>query len=158
VFTAPQAALIQEASLLRRFKHRHVLLLHTSCWYNKCRSLLPVCLQAALIREASLLRRFQHRHVLLLHTSFVVGRELWMVMPFMDLGSVRSIMRKAFPQVCWLPTSVISLYHAMTLTLCCHDSMMPTLGKPSGVALWTKRRCRCLLHAACPKPCVWPLL
>lgn len=61
----------------------------------------PVCVapQAALIREASLLPRFQHRHVLLLHTSFVVGRELWMVMPFMDLGSVRSIMRKAFPQV-----------------------------------------------------------
>lgn len=56
--------------------------------------------QGALIREAALLRRFQHRHVLLLHTSFVVGRELWMVMPYMDLGSVRSIMRKAWPQVC----------------------------------------------------------
>jgi serine/threonine protein kinase len=69
---------------------------------------VPVCglihfhcaVQAALIREANLLRRFQHRHVLLLHTSFVVGRELWMVMPYMDLGSVRSIMRRTAPQVC----------------------------------------------------------
>lgn len=57
-------------------------------------------MQAALIREATLLRRFQHQHVLLLYTSFVVGRELWMVMPYMDLGSVRSIMRKTSPQVC----------------------------------------------------------
>lgn len=55
--------------------------------------------QTALIREAALLRRFQHRHVLLLHTSFVVGRELWMVFPYMDLGSVRHIMRQAYPQV-----------------------------------------------------------
>lgn len=55
--------------------------------------------QAGLIREAALLRRFQHRHVLLLYTSFVVGRELWMVMPYMDLGSVRGIMKRAFPQV-----------------------------------------------------------
>jgi serine/threonine protein kinase len=55
--------------------------------------------QGALLREASLLRRFQHKHVLLLHTSFVVGRELWMVMPYMDLGSVRAILRRAFPQV-----------------------------------------------------------
>lgn len=39
--------------------------------------------------------------MLLLYTSFVVGRELWMVMPYMDLGSVRSIMRKAWPQVCF---------------------------------------------------------
>jgi len=57
-----------------------------------------VC-QGALIREATLLRRFQHQNVLLLYTSFVVGRELYMVMPYMDLGSVRSIMRRAFPQV-----------------------------------------------------------
>lgn len=55
--------------------------------------------QACLIREATLLRRFQHQHVLLLHTSFVVGRELWMVTPFMDLGSVRNVMKRTFPQV-----------------------------------------------------------
>jgi serine/threonine protein kinase len=66
--------------------------------------------QAALIREATLLRRFQHRHVLLLYTSFVVGRELWMVMPFMDLGSVRSIMRKTSPQVCVYDQTVACHY------------------------------------------------
>lgn len=57
------------------------------------------CDLASLTREAALMRRFQHQHVLRLYTSFVVGRELWMVMQLMDLGSVRSIMRRAFPQV-----------------------------------------------------------
>ncbi|WIA42340.1 hypothetical protein OEZ86_008352 [Tetradesmus obliquus] len=48
----------------------------------------------ALIREATLMRKLQHPNVLQLHTSFVVGRELWLVMPYMAHGSVRSIMKK----------------------------------------------------------------
>lgn len=70
------------------------------CQHNwVVRDCVCVCVKGALIREAALLRQFQHQNVLLLYTSFVVGRELYMVMPYMDLGSVRTIMRRAFPQV-----------------------------------------------------------
>jgi serine/threonine protein kinase len=58
-------------------------------------------LQTSLIREATLMRKLQHPNVLQLHTSFVVGRELWLVMPYMAHGSVRSIMKKqGLTQVC----------------------------------------------------------
>jgi serine/threonine protein kinase len=51
-------------------------------------------LQTSLIREATLMRKLQHPHVLQLYTSFVVGRELWLVMPYMAHGSVRNVMKK----------------------------------------------------------------
>eukprot|EP00775_Hariotina_reticulata_P002775 gene2775-3068_t len=53
---------------------------------------------AALIREATLMKRLSHPNVLPLHAAFVHGRELWMVMPLMGLGSLRSIMKREFPQ------------------------------------------------------------
>lgn len=67
---------------------------HSITWPN-------LLLQTSLIREATLMRKLQHLNVLQLHTSFVVGRELWLVMPYMAHGSVRSIMKKqGLTQVC----------------------------------------------------------
>jgi hypothetical protein len=40
------------------------------------------------------MRKLQHPNVLQLYTSFVVGRELWLVMPYMAHGSVRNVMKK----------------------------------------------------------------
>lgn len=53
----------------------------------------------AIAKEASLMRRFHHPNLLPLLTSFVSGSELWMVMPYLGAGSVRSIMRKNYPKV-----------------------------------------------------------
>ncbi|KAF8057274.1 Oxsr1 [Scenedesmus sp. PABB004] len=54
---------------------------------------------SALVREATLMRRLAHPHVLPLHTSFVAGRELWMVTPFLGAGSVRAIVAREHPDV-----------------------------------------------------------
>jgi serine/threonine protein kinase len=40
------------------------------------------------------MRKLQHSNVLQLYTSFVVGRELWLAMPYMAHGSVRNVMKK----------------------------------------------------------------
>jgi serine/threonine protein kinase len=54
---------------------------------------------ATISRETALMRRFHHPNILALHTSFVHGAELWIVMPFMGAGSVRSIMMQHYPTV-----------------------------------------------------------
>eukprot|EP00879_Flechtneria_rotunda_P013697 GHRR01014308.1.p1 GENE.GHRR01014308.1~~GHRR01014308.1.p1 ORF type:complete len:469 (+),score=168.70 GHRR01014308.1:365-1771(+) len=44
------------------------------------------------------MRRFHFQHILPLYAAFVVGRQLWMVMPYMAAGSVRSIMKREYPE------------------------------------------------------------
>jgi hypothetical protein len=39
-----------------------------------------------LAREARAMQGYQHPHVLRLHCSFVAGQQLWLVMPFMEVG------------------------------------------------------------------------
>jgi serine/threonine protein kinase len=59
------------------------------------------------VREATLMKRFDHPCVLPLLASFVCGRQLWMVTPFMGQGSIRSIMLRQFPQVgCGVPAGL----------------------------------------------------
>jgi serine/threonine protein kinase len=57
------------------------------------------CLQASTVHETQLMRRYQHPNILPLYTCFVRRQELWMVMPYMAIGSVLSIMKKDFPNV-----------------------------------------------------------
>jgi serine/threonine protein kinase len=45
------------------------------------------------MKEAHTMRSYHHPNVLTLHTSFIVGSDLYMVMPFCDGGSVLHIMK-----------------------------------------------------------------
>jgi hypothetical protein len=45
------------------------------------------------------MRRYCHPNVLRLHTSLVAGAALWMVMPYLSVGSARAIMKRDFPEV-----------------------------------------------------------
>ncbi|KAI8465700.1 MAG: kinase-like domain-containing protein [Monoraphidium minutum] len=51
----------------------------------------------AVAKEAALMRRFRHANILRLHACFVRGAELWLVMPLLRAGSVRTLMRARFP-------------------------------------------------------------
>eukprot|EP00877_Chromochloris_zofingiensis_P012318 jgi/Chrzof1/733/Cz01g26210.t1 len=53
---------------------------------------------ASLVKEVHLMKTFNHPNILQLHASFVTQHELWMVMPYLDVGSVRSIMKRDYPQ------------------------------------------------------------
>eukprot|EP01025_Chloroclados_australasicus_P017434 TRINITY_DN18901_c0_g1_i1.p1 TRINITY_DN18901_c0_g1~~TRINITY_DN18901_c0_g1_i1.p1 ORF type:complete len:778 (+),score=135.98 TRINITY_DN18901_c0_g1_i1:129-2336(+) len=55
------------------------------------------CRLDEVIREAQAMKNFQHPNVLTLLTSFVNGRELWMVMPFMSGGSILNIIKYEYP-------------------------------------------------------------
>jgi hypothetical protein len=46
-------------------------------------AVLAGLMQNALVSEATLMRKFSHPAVLPLHTSFVSGKELWFVTPYM---------------------------------------------------------------------------
>ncbi|CAD6269014.1 unnamed protein product [Miscanthus lutarioriparius] len=48
-------------------------------------------------REAKAMALLSHRNVLGAHCSFTVGSHLWVVMPFMGVGSLHSILRHGFP-------------------------------------------------------------
>eukprot|EP01018_Ginkgo_biloba_P029687 Gb_20050 [translate_table: standard] len=48
-------------------------------------------------REAQTMSLINHANVLRAHCSFIVGQNLWVVMPYMAGGSCQSIMKTAFP-------------------------------------------------------------
>eukprot|EP01026_Neomeris_dumetosa_P029463 TRINITY_DN2389_c1_g1_i1.p1 TRINITY_DN2389_c1_g1~~TRINITY_DN2389_c1_g1_i1.p1 ORF type:complete len:683 (+),score=135.85 TRINITY_DN2389_c1_g1_i1:218-2266(+) len=65
------------------------------------------CRLDELIREAQAMKNFQHPNVLTLLTSFVRGRELYMVMPFMSGGSMLNIIKYKYPE--GLPEPLIAV-------------------------------------------------
>lgn len=56
------------------------------------------CKIEEVIHEAQTMCMYHHPNVLSLHTSFVSGKHLWLVMPYMPGGSVLNIMRYKHPQ------------------------------------------------------------
>ena len=51
------------------------------------------------MREAQTMRQLNHPNLLPLLTSFVHEQNLWMVMPYVQGGSVLNVMRFAYPEV-----------------------------------------------------------
>eukprot|EP00775_Hariotina_reticulata_P001947 gene1947-2276_t len=51
-----------------------------------------------IMREAQTMKAYKCDAILPLYCSFVVDEELWMVMPFMEGGSVAHIMRYRYPE------------------------------------------------------------
>ena len=54
------------------------------------------CSLDEIVREAQTMRSLNHPNLLPLHCSFVHDQHLWMVMPFIEGGSVLNIMRYKF--------------------------------------------------------------
>lgn len=54
-------------------------------------------LQDDIRREAQTMSLINHPNVITAHCSFVVDRNLWVVMPFMDEGSCLHLMKIAYP-------------------------------------------------------------
>ncbi|WIA42603.1 hypothetical protein OEZ86_008578 [Tetradesmus obliquus] len=50
------------------------------------------------MHEAQLMKAYKHDAILPLYCSFVTGQELWMVMPYMEGGSVAHILRYKYPE------------------------------------------------------------
>eukprot|EP00201_Polytomella_parva_P017126 CAMPEP_0175056786 /NCGR_PEP_ID=MMETSP0052_2-20121109/10879_1 /TAXON_ID=51329 ORGANISM="Polytomella parva, Strain SAG 63-3" /NCGR_SAMPLE_ID=MMETSP0052_2 /ASSEMBLY_ACC=CAM_ASM_000194 /LENGTH=517 /DNA_ID=CAMNT_0016321881 /DNA_START=24 /DNA_END=1575 /DNA_ORIENTATION=+ len=50
------------------------------------------------LHEAQTMKNYNHPNVLSLYTSFVEGQDLWMVMPFIQGGSVLHVMKYAHPE------------------------------------------------------------
>ncbi|KAF6252296.1 MAP kinase [Scenedesmus sp. NREL 46B-D3] len=50
------------------------------------------------MHEAQLMKAYKHGSILPLYCSFVTGQELWMVMPYMEGGSVAHILRYKYPE------------------------------------------------------------
>lgn len=55
--------------------------------------------QDEIVREAQTMRQLNHPNLLPLYCSFVHKQHLWMVMPYVQGGSVLNIMRFAYPEV-----------------------------------------------------------
>ena len=60
---------------------------------------VPVHRQDEIVREAQTMRQLNHPNLLPLYCSFVHKQHLWMVMPYVQGGSVLNIMRFAYPEV-----------------------------------------------------------
>jgi serine/threonine protein kinase len=69
-------------------------------------------------REAKAMALLSHRNVLRAHCSFTVGSHLWVVMPFMDAGSLHSILSHGFPG--GLPEPCVAVVLAETLRALCY--------------------------------------
>lgn len=69
-------------------------------------------------REAKAMALLSHRNVLRAHCSFTVGSHLWVVMPFMDAGSLHSILSHGFHD--GLPEPCIAVVLKDTLRALCY--------------------------------------
>ncbi|KAA8525340.1 hypothetical protein F0562_007242 [Nyssa sinensis] len=68
--------------------------------------------------EAETLSRLSHPNILKAHCTFTVDRQLWVVMPFMSIGSLQSIMLSSFPE--GLPEPYIAIGLKETLKAMCY--------------------------------------
>jgi serine/threonine protein kinase len=59
--------------------------------------MVPDLVQDDIRREAQTMSLFNHQNVVKAYCSFVVGQNLWVVMPYMAGGSCLHIMKAAYP-------------------------------------------------------------